>query len=146
MSESKLDFEIREYGRTVWKKQDTVSNSDTICSWKTILKVPINTRKTLLPTFANPLSARQYAIVLQISIKGLHPNIMELILPIQVIYYPIHLSRSALDEGMISEDQNELSSTILGSRQDFRLLGNQERPLPQRSQSPYDETPPPYDL
>ena len=146
MRESKLGFEIRDYGKTVWKRQDTVSNPDAICSWETILKVPINTRKTLLPTFANPLSARQYAIVLQISIKGLHPNIMELVLPIQVIYYPIHLSRLALDEGMAGEDQNELSSTILGSRQDFRLLGNQERQLPQRNEPPYDETPPPYDL
>ena len=100
----------------------------------------------MLPTFANPLSARQYAIVLQISVKGLHPNIMELVLPIQVIYYPIHLSRLVVDEGMVGEDQSEFSSTILGSRQDFQLQGNLEHRLPQRNESSYDETPPPYDL
>ena len=145
MRERKLSPEVREYQRIIWEKQDKFSDTDAVSSWKALLKVPVCTRKILLPTFANPLSARQYAVVLQFSIKGLYPNIIELILPVQVIHYPVHLSMMGPHDAVAREHWNAQSFTTEGLRRDSLALGNWEhRQRPH--EAPYNITPPPYDL
>jgi hypothetical protein len=53
------------------------------------LNVPVNASKNSLPTFLNPLSARQYAVALKLTIEGLLHGVKRLVIPIQVIYYPL---------------------------------------------------------
>lgn len=55
--------------------------------WFTTLTTTISAAKTMLPTFNNQLSSRQYALVLRLALKGLHHKSIELVIPLQVIYY-----------------------------------------------------------
>ncbi|KUJ10761.1 uncharacterized protein LY89DRAFT_787148 [Mollisia scopiformis] len=115
--EIRTTLEIREYSGLCWSKDDRYQ-------WKATLKVPIRTIKKLLPTFLNQLSARQYAIVVQLSIKGLVHGVLELVLPLQVVYYP---GGEELGDG--AEDGDDLSPP----RQEFMA-------------SNVDLLPPPYEL
>lgn len=55
--------------------------------WTTDLCVPISVPKTLLPTFLNTVSARQYALVLRVAVAGLkHGRVLEVTLPLQLIF------------------------------------------------------------
>jgi len=73
--------EVREYPELSWNNNDG-------CQWMTSLKLPIRVVKKLLPTFLNQLSARQYAVVVRLSIRGIFHGVLELVLPLQVIYNP----------------------------------------------------------
>ncbi|PMD42139.1 hypothetical protein L207DRAFT_485588 [Hyaloscypha variabilis F] len=79
--EMKTALEVREHSELSW-------NNDDACQWSTKVNVPIRVMKNLLPTFLNQLSARQYAVVIRLAIKGLSHGLLELVLPLQVIYYP----------------------------------------------------------
>jgi len=113
--------EVREYGKVSWNKGEACR--------VTILKIPICAMKTLLPTFLNQLSARQYAVVLRLSIQGLSHKVMELVLPVQVIYYPPLGTMLGRDEVVMeAEDENSWSASL--GPQDFMALGS-DASLPQ---------------
>ena len=58
------------------------------CDWTATLTAPITAAKSLLPTFLNRLSARQYALVLRLDIEGLPHPVLKLVIPLQVIHCP----------------------------------------------------------
>lgn len=124
--EAKTAPEVREYSKLSW-------NNDNACQWTTHLNVPIRVTKNLLPTFLNQLSARQYAVVVRFSIKGHSHRVLELILPLQVIYYPAlsEMLEMPQEEGTAARD--ELLSSVSYSRQEFTA-------------SNVDISPPSYDL
>ena len=84
--------EIREYATSSWRRDEMLDNGvakgDRICLWTTTLNVPVNASKNLLPTFLNPLSARQYAVVLTLTVYGFLHGVLRLVIPVQVICYP----------------------------------------------------------
>ena len=59
--------------------------------WTSTLSVPVNSPRSLLPTFLCPLAARRYILVLQISIAGLRHGRLWLQIPIQIINEPEQL-------------------------------------------------------
>jgi hypothetical protein len=139
--DKKIASEVQKYGKTSWNKdhqprlseQDLSSDKEETCPWATTLKVPINAAKTLLPTFLNPLSARQYAVVLRLSIQELYHGVIELVLPVQVIYYPPHGTRLGIDEGERTAGQDGIfCSSLSRLPHHFMTLD-------------VDVSPPPYD-
>ena len=57
-------------------------------TWTVDLRVPVSVPKTLLPTFLNVLSARQYALVLRVSIAGLwQGGVLKMAIPLQLTYH-----------------------------------------------------------
>jgi len=110
--EMKTAPEVREYSEISWKNDD-------VCQWTTSLKVPIRSMKKLLPTFLNQLSARQYAVVVQLSIKGLFHGILELVLPVQVIYYPGLAEILEMPLREVTEARDQLLSPLSNLQQDF---------------------------
>lgn len=124
--EVKTAPEVREYSRLPW-------NNDDACQWMTNLNVPIRVMKNLLPTFLNQLSARQYAVVVRFSIKGLSHRLLELVLPLQVIYYPAlgEMLEAPQEEGTTARD--ELLSSVSHLQQEFM-------------DSEVDFSPPSYDI
>jgi hypothetical protein len=123
--QQRTSSEVREYRSLSWKKDET-------CNWSTNIRVPIRATKTLLPTFLNQLSARQYAVVLRLSIQGISHGVIELVLPVQVIYYPALGTRLEIEEGR-NEDQDGIASSTSSLLQEFMT-------------SDVDVSPPPYDL
>lgn len=107
--EVKTAPEVREYSKLSW-------NNDKACQWMTHLNVPIRVIKNLLPTFLNQLSARQYAVVVRFSIKGHSHRVLELVLPLQVFYYPA-LGEMPQEEGTAARD--ELLSSVSYPQQEF---------------------------
>lgn len=85
--------EVRQSNKLTWHLQPhpstepSVSNGSTLL-WTTTMKVPINASKTLIPTFLSPLSARRYALVMQIAIAPGCRQTLALELPIQVLHHP----------------------------------------------------------
>jgi len=73
--------------------------------WTSVLIVPVNASKNLLPTFLSPLSARRYILVLDLKVGGLSHGTLALEIPIQVIYDP-------------SEKLNPSSRTLHGQEQE----------------------------
>jgi hypothetical protein len=150
LRDKKTASEVREYGRISWSKdhqtrlseQDVSSNKGETYPWTTALKFPINATKTLLPTFLNPLSARQYALVLRLSIKGLYHEVIELVLPVQVIYCPLNGPRFGIDEGVRSTGQDGISSSVSGLPHHLMTL-DVDVYSPFRT---HDTSPPPYDI
>lgn len=124
--EIKTAPEVREYSKMSW-------NNDDACQWMTSLKLPIRAIKNLLPTFLNQLSARQYAVVVRLSIKGFSHGVLELVLPLQVIYYPTmgEILEMPQGEGTAARDE---------------LLSSASRPLQEFMASDVDFSPPSYDL
>ena len=91
---SKTPLEARGYGPLIWKEnriseQQAAIDSNRAKSWSTMLSIPINAPKSLLPTFLNLLSARQYAVVLKVKILAHHHHPLKLVVPVQVIYHPL---------------------------------------------------------
>jgi hypothetical protein len=88
--------EVRKIGTIPWKIDCRSQSSDhdngfhieKSCIWTTNLTVPISAPKSLLPTFFNQLSARQYTLFLGLSIGGLYHGLVEFILPVQVVFHP----------------------------------------------------------
>lgn len=110
--------------------------------WTTTLSLPVNTSKDLLPTFLNALSARQYALVLRLMIEGLYHDTIELIVPVQVIYYPADTTLPGIEAGIETGDQDyslssmghlSIQSMILHDDGDLDPLREQGISLP-----PYD--------
>jgi hypothetical protein len=102
MREEKNGWEIRGFGPISWRRdclleEGTLVQDERHCPWATTLILPVNAPKNLLPTFLNPLSARQYALVLQLMIEGLHHGVIELVVPVQVIYYPAEAVSPAIE-------------------------------------------------
>ncbi|KAH8803657.1 hypothetical protein F5884DRAFT_861975 [Xylogone sp. PMI_703] len=100
--ERKRPSETREYDKIVWRKEydsPWLGRSYMNSTWfSTNITVPIVASKSLLPTFLNPLASRRYAVVIQLSIKGLSNKTMDLVLPIQVIYWPLQAIDRGADE------------------------------------------------
>ncbi|KAE8446852.1 hypothetical protein EG329_011629 [Mollisiaceae sp. DMI_Dod_QoI] len=101
MSDFRAFTETREYCASCWKRNPELIKPSLgawlevggkvdgrVCPWSRTMVVPINASKALLPTFLNPLSARQYALVLKVGIEDLSHRDLELVLPLQVIYWP----------------------------------------------------------
>jgi hypothetical protein len=124
--EMKTAPEVREYSTMSWENDD-------VCQWITNLKVPIRVIKNLLPTFLNQLSARQYAVVIRLSIKGLFHGMLELVLPLQVIYYPALGEMLEMPPGEETAARDELLSSVSHPQQEFMV-------------SDVDFSPPSYDL
>jgi hypothetical protein len=88
--------EVREIGIAPWKIDCRTQSSDRdnglhmeeFYIWTATLTVPVSAPKSLLPTFLNQLSARQYVLVLQLRINGLYHGLIELLLPMQVVFHP----------------------------------------------------------
>ena len=74
--------------------------------WTTTLCLPVNTSNDLLPPFLNALSARQYVPVLRLMIEGLCHDTIELIVPIQVIYYPANTAMPGMEAEIETGDQD----------------------------------------
>jgi hypothetical protein len=116
MREEKNKWEVREFGLSCWGRggppQDgNLVQDESLRPWTTTLLLPINASKTLLPTFLNALSARQYALVLRLMIEGLHHATIELIVPTQVIYYPADADLPAQEAELETSDwDSDLSS------------------------------------
>lgn len=83
----------------------TITTGPLATPWTSVLIVPVNASKDLLPTFLSPLSARRYALVLNLKVGGLSHGTLALETPIQVIYGP-------------SEKSSRLSRTLLGQGQE----------------------------
>ena len=148
--DKKTASEVREYGKISWNRdrqhrsseQDLSPDVGKACPWTTALKVPINATKTLLPTFLNPLSARQYALVLRLRIKGLYHGVIELVLPVQVIYCPLSNPSIEIDDGGRIESQDEISSSVFLLPPRFMTQDVDSY----NSSGRYDTSPPPYDI
>lgn len=148
--EKKTASEVREYGKISWNRdrqpqlleQDESPDQRETCPWMAALMVPINATKMLLPTFLNPLSARQYALVLGLSVKELYHEAIELILPVQVICYPPNVPGFGIDDGERSESQDGVSASLSPFPHNFMTLEVGVHSLFQT----YDASPPPYDL
>jgi len=90
----KTRWETREYCSICWTKEaltDQENNNPRLPhneAWLATLDVPVNISKSLSPTFLNVLSAQRYAVLLRISIQNLHHGVLELIIPVQLIYSP----------------------------------------------------------
>lgn len=105
------------------------------CRWTSTLTVPIVAIKSLLPTFFNQLSARQYAVVLKLSVKGLRHAPLELVLPLQVFNYP--------ETGMTSEGEGRREYRDETAEEGISVLerslgGSQQEELGQVELPPYD--------
>ena len=147
MREEKSSWEVRGFGLSCWRRGGSPEDGNPVLDerlrpWTTTLVLPVNASKDLLPTFLNALSARQYALVLRLMIEGLYHATIELIVPIQVIYYPADAVLPAIEAEIETSDQDcnllamgrlAIQSAILHDDGD---LG------PARKQS---FSPPPYD-
>ncbi|RFU24422.1 hypothetical protein B7463_g11920, partial [Scytalidium lignicola] len=113
--EKKKEAEIREYDKIFWRKEcepSFLSRSSSKETWySTTIMVPINVTKPLLPTFLNPLAARRYALVIRLSIKGVSHRPLELVLPIQVIYWPFETMTYGIDRSETTVDNSSGIST-----------------------------------
>ncbi len=83
----------------------TITTGPLATPWTSVLIVPVNASKNLLPTFLSPLSARRYVLVLALKVGGLSHGTLALEIPIQVIHDP-------------SETSNRSSRTLLGQEQE----------------------------
>ncbi|RDL35429.1 uncharacterized protein BP5553_07360 [Venustampulla echinocandica] len=136
--------EVREYREISWRKErqpqllePTVSSDIEPCIWTTTLEVPIHAGKTLLPTFSNPLSAHQYTLALQLSIKGLYHGVMELVLPVQVFHYPPDDTRLRAYAEERNENLDEINPAVSRFQHGATAIYSSLRG--------YDTSPPPYD-
>jgi hypothetical protein len=80
-------WEVRECGPIAWRREPLPGSDIDVNqgTWTADLSLPVSVPKTLLPTFLNLLSARQYALVLRVGIVGLrHGGVLELVLPLQL--------------------------------------------------------------
>jgi hypothetical protein len=90
MVERNERWEVRECGPVVWRREQMPGSARDANGeiWTADFKVPVSMPKTFLPTFLNLLSARQYALVLRVSIPGLrHDGALDVAIPQQLIYY-----------------------------------------------------------
>ena len=83
--------EIRQCDTLSWRLHRLSSTgiiaSDTLTiPWTTTLMVPVNASKSLIPTFLNPLSARRYVLVMDITIEEMHHDALVLEVPVQVVW------------------------------------------------------------
>jgi len=147
MREEKNRWEVRGLGPSCWGRggppQDgNLVQDESLRPWTTTLLLPINASKTLLPTFLNELSARQYALVLRLTIEGLRHATIELIVPIQVIYYPADVDLPSIETEFEATDRDcDLSSMGRLSIQSMILHDDNDLdPVQEQSFSP-----PPYD-
>jgi hypothetical protein len=113
--------EVREIGTVPWKIDCRTQSSDhdnglhieESCIWAANLTVPISAPKSLLPTFFNQLSARQYAIFLGLSIGGIYHGLIELILPVQVVFHPPQGGPGIIQEESRTESLEPISLSDL---------------------------------
>lgn len=141
--------EVREYKGISWRRDaqpqtsGSTASSDVEeqCIWRATLDVPVHARKTLLPTFSNPLSAHQYVLVLQLSIKGLCHGAMKLVLPVQVFYCPPNDTRLGLYEEGGNGNLDEIALPV--SRNQRRTTTPDAEAY--SSLRADDTSPPPYD-
>lgn len=140
--------EVREYGTLRWRRENhlilersDLSKNDNLCLWTTTLILPVNASKSLLPTFLNPLSARQYALVLRLSIEGLYHEALELVLPLQVIYYPAEGVLVGLEEEGSTNEEGVFSGVQISDQ--FTPLSTGPGPSLLRVRN---ISPPPYDF
>ena len=113
--------EVREIGTVPWKIDCGAQSSDhdnglhfeESCIWTATSTVPISAPKSLLPTFLNQLSVRQYALVLGLSIGGLYHGLAELILPVQVVFHPPQGSPGIIHEESSTESLEPISLSDL---------------------------------
>ncbi|KAL5344653.1 hypothetical protein ACLOAV_010345 [Pseudogymnoascus australis] len=89
MMEHKERWEIRECGQLAWKREQRAGDDGAFKAiWTAVLSVPASVSKELLPTFLNMLSARQYALVIRVSVADLRTwRALELAIPLQLIYH-----------------------------------------------------------
>jgi hypothetical protein len=111
MHEEKNGWEVRGFGPSCWMRGDSLERGNPVLHerlrpWTTTLYLPVNTSKDLLPTFLNTLSARQYALVLRLMIEGLCHDTIELIVPVQVIYYPTDTALPGIEAEIETSDQD----------------------------------------
>lgn len=106
--------------------------------WCKTLVVPISAPKALLPTFLNPLSARQYALVLKVDVEGLSHRPLKLVLPLQVIYWPDGMRETVSEQ---TEDPPPFIEVDLTESLPTSESGNEMRRSMSRSLSP-----PPYEI
>jgi hypothetical protein len=99
MVEQKTSWEVRKTGPVDWKKQLSEVRSDANREiWTADWRSPVSVPKTLLPTFLNLLSARQYAVELRVSLATVrHIGVLELAIPLQLTYH--NLQGKSLEGG-----------------------------------------------
>lgn len=145
--DQKTASEVREYGVLRWDRDPhcltpelfTPDGAGRACLWTATLVLSVNASKSLLPTFVNPLSSRQYALVVRLRIKGLCHGPLELVLPLQVIHYPAEGARGAREESERRNPDNVFPAASELSDPPSPLYNNMEGPPLIRSASP-----PPY--
>jgi hypothetical protein len=110
--------------------------------WTASLAAPITASKNLLPTFLNQLSARQYDLVVRLSIKGFHHGRVELVLPVQVIFHPPQGMSGLSQEESRVENQDPASLTISSPSHHFI---DEDFDRQTRFLQAQDSSPPSYD-
>ena len=146
MHEWKRSSEVREYSSLCWKRvphhapsELGADNTSQPCSWEASLILPVNAIGALLPTFLGPLSARQYAVVMRLKIKGLFHTPLELALPLQVIHYPGQ--RGLEERGEEGTTNQESVSAAAHPSDQIPLFQNDVESTTRIG----DASPPPYD-
>jgi hypothetical protein len=142
--------EVREIGTVSWKIDWRTQSSDhdnglrmeEFYVWTATLTVPINAPKSLLPTFLNQLSARQYVLVLRLGINGLYHGVIELVLPMQVIFDPLQAVPGMMHEESTVENQDPVSLSVSGPSPQSMMLDFDRQDSYLQS---YDSSPPSYD-
>jgi len=113
--------EVREIGTVPWEVNCQTQSSDLdnglhieeSCIWSVNLTVPISAPKSLLPTFFNQLSARQYAVFLGLSVGGVYHGSIELILPVQIVFHPPQGTPGIIHEESRTESLEPMSLSDL---------------------------------
>ncbi len=149
MSEEKSGWEVRGFGPSCWRRggpprqAGNPVHDERLRPWTSTLVLPVNTSKNLLPTFFNTLSARQYALVLRLTIEGLYHAEMELIVPIQVIYFPAVAVLPAMPVELEASHQDCDPSSMSGLSIQAMILHDDGDLDSAQEQS---LSPPPYDI
>ncbi len=119
MVEKKTKWKTWDFHSLSWTKEDheVLEANDTRGkqdeAWIATLDIPVNISTSLSPTFLNVLSARRYAIILRFSLKNLHHGVLELKVPVQLIYSPSDAASQELGGSSQCIDYNAVLWLVL---------------------------------
>lgn len=91
----------------------TITTGPCATPWTSVLIVPVNASKNLLPTFLSPLAARRYVLVLALKIGGLSHGTLALEIPIQIIYDPLKISNRSSRTLLEHEQEHLLEQDVM---------------------------------
>lgn len=127
MDDQKLESETRELLTLPWIHHPN-SIAPGLSLWAATLRVPVNAPKSLLPTFLNPLSSRQYALVIRVRIKRLCHGPLILVIPLQVIRHSPEMARRVQIESESNGDMPIISHSL--GRLTLHTTGRRMSPPP----------------